>query len=100
MAIPLFGLAQKDSAERVVMLDCGHGLLRGGQCLLPCPPQAKGKNPVILLTPAERYQDLYVESRNSSGIVVRSRNATEGEFDYIIVVKERYAVLSNSKSGQ
>ena len=98
--LPVIGLSQKDSINRVVMLDCGHGLLRGGQCKLPFPTMAEGKSPAIILTPLGKYQELYVECVNASGIIVRSRTTTEGEFDYIVVVKERYAVLSNSKNGQ
>jgi hypothetical protein len=91
------GFSQSITYDRSSLYIAGSGTLENGQYVIKYTHDPSFLEIYVSLTPAGSYLQLFVEKKEAGVITVKSANAKQGCFDYLIVVKRKVSMVGNTK---
>jgi hypothetical protein len=88
------GFSQSQSIVRYAVLKAGTEQLINGKCEISLSKNAQVENYYVVVTPLDEYTGLYITDKKEGSFIVKSVNAANVKFDFIVVQKQPDKKLS------
>lgn len=93
IALSLSAFSQKNTISRTTIIDAGIATMTNGSTTVDLCQHLNTEEYFVILTPIGSYNELYISKKNNDNFSVYSKNKSNSEFQYIIILKKTKTLL-------